>query len=52
MSMTLEQMAAAVHELDIDSSDEEEEEENITTGETKEGDTVTNSHSNTGTHLS
>ena len=42
MSMTLEQMAAIMAELDIDSSDEEQE-ENIapfTTGETKQGDTV------------
>jgi len=56
MSMTLEQMAAIMAELDIDSSDEEEE--NIllappfTTGETKQGDTATNSHSNTNRHLS
>ena len=54
--MTLEQMAAIMAELDIDSSDEEEE--NIllappfTTGETKQGDTATNSHSNTNRHLS
>ena len=54
MSMTPEQMAAAMVKLDIDSSDEEQENvaPSFTTGETKQGDTATNSHSNTDRHLS
>ena len=54
MSMTPEQMAATIHELDVDSSDEEQKNvaPSFTTGETKQENTATKLHSNTNTHLS
>jgi len=51
MSMTPEQMAAALVELDIDSSDEEQNKVEPSC-ETKQGDTNAASHSNTDPHLS
>ena len=55
--MTLEQMAATMAELDLDSSSrrscsDEEVAPSFTTSETKQGDTATHSHSNTNRHLS
>ena len=51
--MTPEQMAATIHELDVDSSDEEQKNvaPSFTTGETKQENTATKLHSNTNTHL-
>ena len=51
MSMTPEQTAAALAELDIDSS-EEEQNKVESSCETKEGDTNATSHSNTESYLS
>ena len=51
MSMTPEQMAAAMVELDLDSSDEEQNKVEPSC-ETKEGDTNATSHSNADPHLS
>ena len=50
MSMTPEQIAAIMAELDIDSSDEEEEKVEPSC-ETKQGDTNATSHFNAGPHL-
>ena len=51
MSMTPEQMAAAMVESDIDSSDEEQNKVESSC-ETKQGDTNATSHSNTESYLS